>query len=299
MQWAAMDDLVAFSIIIPTYQRPQEIQSCLAAIARLDYPRELFEVIAVNDGGLQPLTSMVDMFFDRMNITLISQPHAGPAAARNRGASQAKHRYLIFTDDDCRPPADWLRKFNARILPDQSCTIAGRTINALDNNRFSASSQILIDFLNQYYNSDPFKARFFTSNNLMLPIDIFREIGGFDKGFAKAAAEDRDLCDRLIFHNKQVVFAAEITVLHAHALTFLTFFRQHFNYGKGAYDYHKNHTMRHNKNVRMESLSFYSNLVRHPLSDPAAKFKFTTSLLLIVSQIANAAGFFVRSGQRT
>jgi GT2 family glycosyltransferase len=298
MQRTAMDNLVSFSIIIPTYQRPQELQNCLAAIARLDYPRELFEVIAVNDGGLQPLTPIVARFIDRMNIKLLSQPNTGPAAARNRGASQAKNQYLVFTDDDCAPPADWLRKFNARILLDQSCTVAGRTINSLDKNRFSVSSQILIDFLNHYYNSDPFKARFFTSNNLMLPIDIFREIGGFDKGFSKAAAEDRDLCDRLLFHNKKVVFAAEITVLHAHALTFPAFFIQHFNYGKGAYDYHKNHTMRHKKNVRMESLSFYSNLVRHPLSDRSTRYKFTTSLLLVVSQIANAAGFFIRSGQR-
>jgi glycosyltransferase involved in cell wall biosynthesis len=299
MHRATMDKHVSFSIIIPTYQRPQELQNCLEAIARMDYPREFFEVIAVNDGGSQPLTPIVDRFFDQMNIKLISQPNAGPAAARNCGASQATNPYLVFTDDDCMPTPDWLRKFENRIMPGQAGAVAGRIINLLDKNQFSASSQILIDFLNHYYNADPNKARFFTSNNLMLPADIFWEIGGFDVSFSKAAAEDRDLCDRLLFHGKNVVFAAEITVLHAHSLNFPTFFRQHFNYGKGAYDYHKNHTMRHHMPVRMESLSFYSSLVRHPFSDPSTKFKFTASLLLILSQIANAAGYFIRSRKRS
>jgi glycosyltransferase involved in cell wall biosynthesis len=287
-----------FSIIIPTYQRPQELQNCLAAIARMDYPREFFEVIVVNDGGSQPLAPIIDKFFNQMNVRLLSQPSAGPAAARNNGASQATHPYLVFTDDDCMPAADWLRRFENRIMPGQAGAVAGRIINALDKNRYSASSQILIDFLNHYYNADPHKARFFTSNNLMLPADIFWEIGGFDTSFSRAAAEDRDLCDRLLFRGKKIVFAAEITVLHAHALNFRTFFRQHFNYGRGAYDYHKNHTMRHRMHVRMESVSFYSSLVRHPLSDQSAKFRFTASLLLIVSQIANAAGYFMRSGER-
>ena len=132
----------------------------------------------------------------------------------------------------------------------------------------------------------------------MLPADIFWEIGGFDKSFGTAAAEDRDLCDRLLFHGKIVVFAAEITVLHAHSLNFLTFIRQHFNYGRGAYYYHKRHTMRRHTRVSMESVSFYSNLVRYPLTDQSAKFRFTASLLLIVAQIANAAGYFAKSWER-
>ena len=160
MHRAAMDKHISFSIIIPTYERPQALQNCLAAIARIDYPKEFFEVIAVNDGGIQPLTRIVDKFYDQMDVKLISQPNAGPAEARNNGASQAKNQFLAFTDDDCMPTTDWLSGFENTIMLEQTSTVAGRSINSLDNNPFSASSQILVDFLNRYYNADPTKPDF-------------------------------------------------------------------------------------------------------------------------------------------
>ena len=285
---------VSFSIIIPTHQRPQPLHNCLSAINRLDYPKELFEVIVINDGGDLNQASMMDIFAGQMDVKFFSQPKAGPAAARNTGASRARNRYLVFTDDDCMPAVDWLLKFNNRLSSMSADAIAGRTINLLDKNPYSTASQILVDFLYQYYNSNTFRTGFFTSNNLLLAADIFREIGGFDIHFPKAAAEDRDLCDRLLFHEKKVIFADEIIVFHAHSLNFPAFCRQHFNYGKGAYFYHKKYTARHGARVRLEPLPFYSKLFLYQLRGTSPKFKFRILLLLVVSQIANAAGYFFR-----
>src|SRR5262245_41089017 len=73
--------LPSFSIIVPTYCRPQPLRTCLAALAHLDYPHESFEVIIVDDGGRVPLEAVVSPFSDRFDVTLLRQPHAGPAAA--------------------------------------------------------------------------------------------------------------------------------------------------------------------------------------------------------------------------
>src|SRR5262245_37328532 len=92
-----------FSIVVPTYQRPDQLTMCLQSLTFLDYPRSNFEVIVVDDGSEMPPETVVAAFHDRLDVTLLTQPHAGPAQARNTGAAHAKGAFLVFTDDDCTP----------------------------------------------------------------------------------------------------------------------------------------------------------------------------------------------------
>src|SRR5262245_60503957 len=107
-----------FSIVIPTYERPRQLAACLQTLARLDYERERFEVIVVDDGGKTPLVNVIAPFHDRLYLTLLTRPNAGPAVARNTGAAQAKGQFLAFTDDDCRPAPDWLKCLAVRLAKD-------------------------------------------------------------------------------------------------------------------------------------------------------------------------------------
>ena len=102
-------DQLTFSIVIPTYNRPQELEGCLRAIRGVDYPRDLFEVVAVDDGGSTPLDRAIEAGGRGLNADLVVQSNSGPGAARNSGAARARGRYLAFTDDDCQPDPDWLR----------------------------------------------------------------------------------------------------------------------------------------------------------------------------------------------
>src|SRR5437867_3420967 len=83
-----------FSIVVPTYRRPKQLAACLQALAKLDYARERFEVIVVDDGSTTPPEAVVTSFQDRLQVTLVLQPHAGSAAARNTGAERARGEYL-------------------------------------------------------------------------------------------------------------------------------------------------------------------------------------------------------------
>src|SRR5687767_5128657 len=104
-----------FSIIIPTYARPKQLAVCLEAIARLNYPRDRFEVIVVDDGSESPPEHVVKSFSERLSLTLLAQPNSGPASARNTGAWEAKGEFLAFVDDDCAPDAGWLRGLEAHL----------------------------------------------------------------------------------------------------------------------------------------------------------------------------------------
>jgi GT2 family glycosyltransferase len=280
-----------FSIIIPTYNRPQPLRACLESLARLDYPRDRFEVIVVDDGSEIPPDRAVSSSGHELDVTFLTQAHAGPAVARNTGAARAQGEYLAFTDDDCAPASDWLRALAARLAQTPDAAIAGRVINALPDNPYSSASQLLISYLNTYYNADPDRARFLTSNNLALPADRFHALGGFDKRFS-IGGEDRDLCDHWLYQGHRVIYAPEVLVYHAHWLTLRGFWRQHFNYGRGGFHFHRTHAQRGQDRIRFEPLSFYLNLLRAPASPILGHRAPVVTALLLLSQIANAAGFF-------
>ncbi|MDJ0691886.1 MAG: glycosyltransferase [Xenococcaceae cyanobacterium MO_188.B32] len=78
-----------FSIVIPTYNRPERLANCLNAIAQLDYLRDRFEVIVVDDGSRMPLNPITAKFEAHLSLHLIQQCNSGPASARNAGAATA------------------------------------------------------------------------------------------------------------------------------------------------------------------------------------------------------------------
>jgi len=280
-----------FSIVIATYNRQAQLASCLEALTRLRYPRDRFEVIVANDGGAAP-DAVASSFADHMDLKLLHHRHAGAAAARNTGAAAARGEFLAFTDDDCAPDPHWLAALAQSLSAWPDHLIGGRTMNALPHNVFSTASQLLASYVYAYYNSVPHAARFFASNNMSLSVDRFRTLGGFDATYTRTAAEDRDLCDRWRFHGHRMTYAPEAVVHHAHDLTFRTFWRQHFSYGRGAHQFHQARSLRDQKPIRIEPPSFYTSMLRYPFKDSKSHRPMLLAALLSLSQAANAAGFF-------
>ena len=131
----------------------------------------------------------------------------------------------------------WLKALAAHLAAARRQAIAGRTINALPHNLFATASQLIIDMVHAYYNADPYRALFSASNNLALPTEMFRSLGGFDEAFR--VSEDRDLIDRWLRHGHRLIYAPDVLVYHAPALTGRSFWWQHFYYGRGAFHYHR------------------------------------------------------------
>ena len=287
----------SFSVVVPTYARERQLADCLAALAALDYPRGLFEVLVVDDGG-GLADGAVEPFRDALDLKLIAQQHAGPAAARNTGARAARGELLAFTDDDCRPAPGWLKALAASLRTEPGSAAGGRTVNALEDNPYSAASQSLVDYLYESWNvSGPGGPLFFTSNNFALPASVFRDAGGFDESFPRAAGEDRELCDRLRARGVKLLYAPEAVVLHAHALSLTGFCRQHFNYGRAALHFRRARARRGGGPAKVEPAAFYLNLLRRPFARGEGFRALPLAALLLVSQAANAAGFFYERGR--
>ncbi len=96
------------SVIIPSYQTPAEtLAKTLAALERQTYPRELFEVVIVDDGSEPPLAQPRSTPLD---VKVVRQEHCGFGAprARNTGVRTASHDILLFLDSDMLAEAGWI-----------------------------------------------------------------------------------------------------------------------------------------------------------------------------------------------
>lgn len=141
----------------------------------------------------------------------------------------------------------------------------------------------------EHYNASPAGPRFFASNNLAAPAELFGALKGFDAAFN--TSEDRELCDRWLARGLRLAYAPEAVVRHSHALTPGTLWRQHFGYGRGARRFHRARAARGADGFRPEG-DFYLKLLRASLARARAAASLAPPALLLWAQLANAAGFF-------
>lgn len=278
------------SVIIPSRDRPRELARCLDALAQSACAADLFEVIVVDDGSRMPLEPAIRTWSERLSLRVLRQPNAGPAAARNTGAAAAAGRLLAFTDDDCLPDPQWLPALRRQAEAAPRRLLGGRTLNALPGNPYASTSQAIVDVVYRHYNRDPDRARFFASNNIAVPADLFAAIGGFSPSFR--TSEDRELCDRWIAAGLEMAYVPDAIVRHAHDLTAAGFWRQHFSYGRGAWRFQTRRVTRRDGAMRGD-MRFHAN-VANWLGYPFRERQhgaWKIAALLLVWQIANVSGF--------
>jgi len=280
---------INFSIIVPTHDRPQLLQLCLSAIARLNYPAEQFEVIIVDDGSKQASDPIISRFNTRLNLHLLKQSNAGPASARNLGAEHATGDYFAFTDDDCMPTRDWLWRLAESLRNKPDVAVCGKTLNFDDQNAFSIADQLISDYLVSHYNRDPENALFALGNNLAISREHYHGLEGFNADFV--TGEDREFCYRLRKMNLRLIHEPRAVVFHAHPLTLKTFFQRHYSYGKGSCRYHRRCGGEDHFFYKLEPLSFYANLIKYPFMTLQKPHATLITGMLIVSQSAICLGF--------
>jgi len=283
------------SLVIPTRKRPERLLQCLDSLCEQTYPREKWEVVLVIDGEDDHIEPLLANRYSKFPLRIIHQAHSGCGFARNQGARCAAGQFLVFTDDDCRFPADWLARYAERFLQAPERLVAGRAVNALSGNLCSETTQLVIDYLLSHLNSRNEDASTAIGNNFGVPAQEFRNLGGFGQGYFQiAGAEDRDFAWRWKELGKKIVFAPELTVYHWHELTLASFVRQHFHYGRGArllYDPGANPA---HSRPRIQGIGFYAGLLLRPFSLTKKRAALSILGLILLSQGAHCVGFLSR-----
>lgn len=97
-----------FSIIIPVFNRPNELNELLESLSKQDFT-ESFEVVIVEDGSIETSEEVLISFKDELFINYYYKKNTGPGDSRNFGMQRAKGDYFILFDSDCIIPPNYLK----------------------------------------------------------------------------------------------------------------------------------------------------------------------------------------------
>lgn len=103
-----------FSLIIPVYNRPDEIDELLLSLTQMDYP-EVYEIVIVEDGSTVKCQEVLEKYADSLNISYYFKPNSGPGDSRNFGMQKARGNYFIIFDSDCIIPSNYLKEVEASL----------------------------------------------------------------------------------------------------------------------------------------------------------------------------------------
>lgn len=96
-----------FSLIIPVYNRPDEVEELLESLSQTDY-KENFEIVLVEDGSTIKCEEVIQKYESNLTISYFYKENSGPGDSRNYGMQKAKGDYFIIFDSDCIIPKQYL-----------------------------------------------------------------------------------------------------------------------------------------------------------------------------------------------
>lgn len=103
-----------FSIVVPVYNRPEEIRELLESLQEQDFQKD-FEVVIVEDGSSQSSEEVVKRFQGKLNISYYFKENSGPGDSRNFGMQHAQGNYFIILDSDCILPKQYLSEVDKEL----------------------------------------------------------------------------------------------------------------------------------------------------------------------------------------
>lgn len=244
------------SVIIPAYNASATLREALLALTQQDIQGSL-EVIVVDDGSLDNTREIVQQF---ATVKYLSQENAGPAAARNLGASVAQGDFLCFTDSDCIPRRDWVRKLLQGFHEPNIAVVCGSYGIANPSKRLSRCIQEEILYRHRYLMTDYPKV--FGSYNFCMRTKVFRELKGFNALYRRASGEDNDLSYRLIARGQKIYFERNAIVNHYHTSDLVKYLREQSRHGHWRMMMYADHPQM----MKGDSYTFWKDIVEVPWS---------------------------------
>ena len=120
-----------FSLIIPVYNRPDEVDELLGSLSQQDY-KDNFEVVIVEDGSTLRCDDVVRKYAGKLHLSYSFKENSGPGDSRNYGMKKAKGDYFIIFDSDCIIPKNYLNEV-AKALNGNYVDCFGGPDKALDS----------------------------------------------------------------------------------------------------------------------------------------------------------------------
>lgn len=253
------------SIVLCTHNGEKKISEALNSLIQLEYPKELYEVIVIDDGSTDNTAAIVRKYpFDFYQLT----DNKGLSAARNYGLYRAKGEIYVCFDDDCVCEKDWLENLIGLYKFKNVIGVGGFIKESKHNSiidsyvyeigygnpsrvNTSGSLNFISRFINYVINmirpigtskSEVIEVNEIYGLNSSFLISALKEIGGWDEELS--GAEDMDLCQRIHKRYPEKLFLVhkKAKIIHNHKSSFVNFINRPLIRANAIYAYYAKHS---------------------------------------------------------
>lgn len=223
--------MIKFSIIIPVYNRPDEVAELLESLTK--QTDKGFEVLVIEDGSSVPCKEVCEKYVDKLDLHYYFKPNSGRSETRNYGMERASGEWFIIYDSDVIVPPSYISTVREELLKnpvdcyggpdaaDDSFSDVQKAIN------YSMTSIMTTGGIRgATKNKEKFSPRSF---NMGISKKCFTTVGGYKN----MIGEDIDLSIRIKEAGFKTTLIPEAYVYHKRRVDLMKFFRQVNTFGKG------------------------------------------------------------------
>ena len=219
-----------FSVIVPVYNREDEVRELLDSLTR--QTRRNFEVVITEDGSTLPCGRAAEEYAAKgLDVKYFYKENEGRSIARNHSMERARGDYFVFFDSDCVIPADYFEKLE-RLLAEKPLDCFGGP-DAADES-FTTTQKAINHAMTSFLTTggirggkvslEKFTPRTF---NMGYSRGVWERVGGFREMFS----EDIDMSTRVRLAGFSIGLYPDLPVYHKRRVDFRKFLRQVYVFG--------------------------------------------------------------------
>lgn len=221
-----------FSVIIPVYNRPDELADLLESLTRQTVTN--FEVLVVEDGSTVKADKVVAAYGDRLQVRYFEKPNTGQGFSRNYGFERANGDYFVVFDSDAVIPPGYFAAVQTYLHRDPLDAYGGPDAASPD---FSDTQKAISYAMTSVFTTGGIRGKTQNAGGTFMPRSfnmglsrrVFAETGGFAK---RDMGEDMELSTRLLRLGYRVGLIPDAFVYHKRRGTMGAFFRQIIQFGR-------------------------------------------------------------------
>ncbi len=219
------------SIVIPSYNRANELARCLRALFLLDYPHDRLEIIVVDDASTDATPILLNALKQEAgtyDIELRSIRHVqqqGVAISRNTGAEGAVYELIAYIDSDCVASRTWLAELVPLFRDDRIAAVGGmirgyERRSLLGRYEDHCSSLYMGTSEQQVRLEGPLT--YLPTANFLVRRAVWQQLGGFAP---LIQGEDVDFCQRVLLSGAHIRYVPRGAVYHDYRTTLTSFLK--------------------------------------------------------------------------
>lgn len=233
-------ETMRYSIIVPVYNRPDEVGELLDSLTRQTYKD--FEVVIVEDGSAVTCRDVCRKYEGKLTLSYYEKPNSGPGQSRNYGAERATGDYLIVLDSDVVLPDGYLQAVDDELRSTPCDAFGGADAS---HPSFTPVQKAISYSMTSFFTTggirggkrklDKFYPR---SYNMGIRREVYLKLGGFSR---MRFGEDIDFSYRIVESGSKTRLFPKAWVWHKRRTDLRKFFRQVYNSGIARINLEKRH----------------------------------------------------------